>query len=49
MELEVEPKNEKAIAFYLAHGFEPVEEVTIETGPAKGLQALIMRKALETF
>ena len=49
MELEVEPKNEKAIAFYLAHGFEPVEEVTIDTGPAKGLQALIMRKALETF
>lgn len=49
MELEVEPRNEKAIAFYLAHGFEPVEEILIGNGPASGLKALVMRKALETF
>ncbi|PZU22111.1 MAG: GNAT family N-acetyltransferase [Shinella sp.] len=49
MELEVEPRNTKAVAFYSAHGFVPVEEVEIESGPAKGLKALIMHKPLETF
>lgn len=49
MELEVEPKNEQAIAFYGAHGFVPFEEIEFETGIAKGLKALVMRKTLETF
>lgn len=49
MELEVEPRNAQAIAFYTAHGFTLVEEVTIENGPAKGLTALVMQKPLATF
>lgn len=49
MELEVEPKNDSAIAFYSAHGFLPAEEATFESGPAKGLTFLVMRKPLETF
>jgi len=49
MELEVEPKSEQAISFYFAHGFEPAEEITVESGPAKGITFLVMRKTLETF
>lgn len=49
MELEVEPRNEQAIAFYTAHGFIPVEEIVHENGVAKGLKALVMQKPLETF
>lgn len=49
MELEVEPRNKQAISFYMAHGFEPVEEIEEVSGPAKGLTALVMRKLLETF
>lgn len=49
MELEVEPRNEQAVAFYIAHGFEPVEEGVLESGPARGLPFLLMRKTLQTF
>ena len=46
MRLEVEPRNEAAIAFYTAHGFIEVDRTTSCGGPDSGLPAIIMEKTL---
>ncbi|HCL64228.1 MAG TPA: GNAT family N-acetyltransferase [Rhizobium sp.] len=46
MRLEVEPRNEAAIAFYTAHGFVEVDRTTSCGSPESGLPAIIMEKTL---
>jgi ribosomal protein S18 acetylase RimI-like enzyme len=46
MRLEVEPKNEAAIAFHGRHGFVPIGEVSHCGGGQSGIPALLMEKLL---
>lgn len=46
MRLEVEPRNEAAITFYQAHGFEEVDRTKNCGGSSSGLEALVMEKRL---
>jgi ribosomal protein S18 acetylase RimI-like enzyme len=47
MQLEVEPQNQAALAFYEAHGFVKIGETANEGDGQSGIPAIVMEKPLE--